>query len=186
MMSRRKAIGCSLLCLVLLLNIFFALYLFCLERDDAQIRSAYLERAYFIYSNEIYPTIRDVDLRELYANRETLASNVDFRVDLGLNSLSSPGRELYRVCVGGRTSLYEAVDSMVRKMYLIVDPGDLSGPVFDLYTGVSEEELLDPEGLLNRVKRENQALKDALDKGLEAGNGYIEAFGSIEPRLSTW
>ena len=45
---------------------------------------------------------------------------------------------------------------------------------------------MDPEGLLNRVKRENQELKDALDKELEAGNGYIEAFESIEPRLSMW
>jgi len=180
MMSRWKAIRCSLVCLVLLLNISFVLCLFCLKKDNAQIRSACLERAYFIYANEIYPTIRDVNLQELYANRASLASSVDFRVNLGLNSLSGADEELYRVCANGGTSLYESVSSMVSKMYLIINPNRFSGAIFDSYKDMP------PEDLLNRVKRESQEIKDALDEELEQGNGYIEAFESIEPRLPKW
>ena len=180
-MSRWNVIRYSLVGLVLLLNVSLALCLFCLKKDNDQIRSAYLERAYFIYSNEIYPVIDEMDLQELqnlYAS--TLAGIFDFRVNLGLNSLVSADQELYRVCMNGDTGLYESLRSMVGKMYLIVDPDSFSGPIYDSYKGIPAEELL------NSVKRENQEMKDALDAELEAGNRYIAAFEAIEPHLPDW
>lgn len=184
-MSRWNVIRYSLVGLVLLLNVSLALCLFCLKKDNDQIRSAYLERAYFIYSNEIYPVIDEMDLQELQEIQElyaanTLAGSNAFRVKLELNSLIGAQHEFAKACHCGYTSLYESLDSIVDKMYLIVDPDSFSGPIYDSYKGLPAEELL------NSVKRENQEMKDALDAELEAGNGYIAAFESIEPHLPDW
>ena len=177
MMNGRKRIRHGLVCLVLLLNVSLGLYLFSITSSSDRVRSAYLERAYQIYSNEIYPVIADMELQTLYANPS--GDIVSFRESLGLNSICTEHQELFKLSISGDTNLWSFVQSMVNRMYLILDSDTYSGMIYDTYRDMP------PEDLLQSVKRDNQTVKDTLDGELARGNGYIGAFDAAEPFFPT-